>query len=75
MCDDPIISKDRIRKMAKEAFERGDDRDSCTMKEWAPARFTWLEEFDRLAAAQASPESHIAPHRRARIEARQVEAA
>ena len=75
MCDDPIISKDRIRKMAKEAFERGEDRDSCTMKERAPARHTWLEEYDRLAAAQASPDSHSAPHRRARIEQRQVGAA
>jgi len=73
--DEPIISKDRIRMKARQAFERGESRDSCTMKDRAPARHTWLEEYDRLAAAQASPESHIAPHRRARIEQYQVVAA
>lgn len=73
--DAAIISKEHIRQLARNAFARGESRDSCAMKDRAPARHTWLEEYDRLAAAQASPESHIAPHRRARIEARQVEAA
>lgn len=66
--DQPIISHDRIRAMAREAFERGESRDSCAMKDRAPARQTWLLEFDRLALAAASPDSHIAPHRRAHIE-------
>lgn len=66
--DEPIISRDHIRAMARKAFERGDSRDSCAMKDRAPARQTWLIEFDRLAAEQASPACHIAPHRRARID-------
>jgi hypothetical protein len=66
--DQPIISHDHIRAMARAAFERGDARESCAMKDRAPARQTWLLEFDRLAAAQASPASHIAPHRRGRVD-------
>lgn len=66
--DQPIISHERIRRMAQEAFERGDPRESCAMKDRAPARQTWLLEFDRLTAAQASPACHVAPHRLARLD-------
>ncbi len=71
---DEIVSVTYVENMGAEAFKRGDTRTAHNMNWHSHALHAWLTGWDR-AAAQASPESHIAPHRRAGVDARQVEAA
>lgn len=60
---DIIIGQDTIRRMAREAFERGDPRDSHGFNWHAPALNTWLEEYDRQAK--------LAPAGQRRVDVRQ----
>lgn len=66
MADGSIISRDTIRRMGADAFARGDSREDHCMNPWAVALPDWQAGYD--AAALASPLSHIAPHRRGRVE-------
>lgn len=70
-----IISKEVIKRRARDAFKRGAGRNDHGFNWHAEAVGTWQEEFDRLAAAKhASPASHTAPAGRQRIDARQAAA-
>lgn len=71
-----LVTRDRIRAMASEAFHAGRHRDSHGFNWHADALPTWLEEFDRLTAqANASPQSHSAPAGRQGFDVRQGVAA
>ena len=70
---DSIISKETIKRRARDAFKSGRGRDSHGFNWHADALPTWLEEFDRLArAAQASSASHTAPAGHQRIDLHQA---
>jgi hypothetical protein len=72
---DQIASRDHIKAMARDAFAAKRGRDSHQMNWHSPALATWLEEFDRLAAAsKASHKSHAAPAGRKQFDRRQLEA-
>ncbi|MEC5164046.1 hypothetical protein [Janthinobacterium sp. CG_S6] len=45
-----IVSIEQIKEKAREAFERGQSRDSHAMNWHSAALPTWLEEYDRLSA-------------------------
>lgn len=72
MADVPLISRETIRRMGADAYARGDARDAHCMNPWASALPDWQAGYDQ--AAQASPLSHIAPHRRGRVDASQAAA-
>lgn len=50
---DPIVSIERVQRMAREAFERGESVDSCALHPFSSAYKTWREEYARLEAQAA----------------------
>lgn len=49
---DNIVSREEIRRRAREAFARGAGRDDHNMNWFAPAVADWQAEWDRCAAAE-----------------------
>ena len=65
-----IVSRDVIRKKARDAFLSGRSRDDHHMNPTAPALEDWLAEYDRMAAMARHTE-HSALMRGPRVDVRQ----
>lgn len=50
---DQIVPVERIQRMAREAFERGESADSCALHPFSSAYKTWREEYAHLEAQAA----------------------
>jgi hypothetical protein len=51
---DNIVSREEIRRRARDAFARGAGREDHNMNWFAPAVVDWQAEWDRCAAAETA---------------------